>query len=279
MTLAVYNKTVTDAAGAPVVGAHVEVRREISGQPLAALYSDRAGTAGKTNPFDTDANGDLSFFVTGGAYQVRIYTGPSGAPTTEKIFRYEAIGLSAETDGLGVKSQRTVTAAGTDTMTDDDVDMVLINKTVAAASRVVLPLSSGRTRDIEIVDRKYDAASNNIKVVPKRPNVFTMTIASPAVFTKAAHGLALNGPVSLETTGALPTGFAADTQYYVKTMPTADTFTLSATLGGTVINSSGGQSGVHTFGTDTIRGGASLTISSNGGKAQLTPLADLTGYV
>ena len=279
MTLAVYNKTVTDAAGRPVAGAHVEVKREIPGQPLAALYSDRAGTAGKTNPFDTDANGDLSFFVSGGAYRVRIYTGSSGSPTTEKIFRFEAIGLSAETDGLGVKSQRTVTAAGTDTMTADDVDLVLIKKTVGAASRVVLPLSSGRTRDIMIADRKYDAATNNIRIVPKRPTTFTMTIASPSVFTKAAHGLALDQPVSLETTGALPTGFAADTQYYVKTMPTADTFTLSATVGGAAINGTGSQSGVHTYGTDTIRGGASLTISSNGGNALLTPLADLTGYV
>lgn len=279
MALAVYNKTVTDAAGRPVAGAHVEIRSEAPGQPLAALYSDRAGLTPKTNPFDTDANGDLSFFVVGGAYRVRVYTGSSGAPTTEKIFRYEAIGLGAETDSLGVRTQRTVTAAGTDTMADDDVDLVLIKKTVAAASRVVLPASSARRRDVEIADRKYDAATNNIKIVPKRPNIFTMTIASPSVFTKVAHNLALDQPVSLETTGALPTGFAADTQYYVKTMPTADTFTLAASVGGAAINGTGSQSGVHTYGTDTIRGGASLTISANGGSVLLTPLADASGYI
>lgn len=279
MTMAVYNRTVTDGSGVPVAGAHVEIRSEVPGQPLAALYSDRAGTSGKTNPFDTDSNGDLSFFVAGGAYRVRIYTGSSGAPTTEKILRYEAIGLSAETDGVGVKSQRVITAAGTDTMTADDADLVLFNKTVGAASRIILPASSTRTRDVGVADRKFDAASNNIKIVPKRPNTFTMTIASPSVFTKAAHGLALDQPVSLETTGALPTNFAADTQYYVKTVPTADTFTLAATVGGSAINGTGSQSGVHTFGTDTIRGGASLTISTNGGSVNLTPLSDSSGYI
>jgi hypothetical protein len=73
----------------------------------------------------------------------------------------------------------------------------------------------------------------------------TVTIASPGVVTLNAHGFPANAPVVLATTGALPTGLAAATTYYV-TSPTTNTFQLSATKGGSAINTSGTQSGVHT---------------------------------
>lgn len=80
---------------------------------------------------------------------------------------------------------------------------------------------------------------------PTYPFFATVTIASPAVWTKAAHGLSNSDPVVLSTTGALPTGFTAGTTYYV-VASTTNTFQLSATVGGTAINSSGTQSGTHT---------------------------------
>lgn len=80
-------------------------------------------------------------------------------------------------------------------------------------------------------------------------NVFTITIASPGVITKNKHGLNTNDRVSFITTGALPTGISADTYYYIVNT-TEDTFTLSATKGGTPINTSGSQSGTHYYFTD-----------------------------
>lgn len=79
--------------------------------------------------------------------------------------------------------------------------------------------------------------------------VATVTIsnASPGVVTLASHGLAVNDPVIFYTTGALPTGLTAGTKYYVKTVLTANTFTVSATAGGTVINTSSAGSGTHTM--------------------------------
>lgn len=74
----------------------------------------------------------------------------------------------------------------------------------------------------------------------------TITIASPGVVTHTGHGLVPNAPYVITTTGALPTGLTAGTTYYVKTVVTVDTFTLSASPGGTVINTSGSQSGTHT---------------------------------
>lgn len=79
----------------------------------------------------------------------------------------------------------------------------------------------------------------------------TMTIASPCVVTwivdgiPAAHGLPNGSSLTLSTTGALPTGLTAGTTYYVVGAAT-NTFNLAATLGGTAINTSGSQSGVHT---------------------------------
>lgn len=73
----------------------------------------------------------------------------------------------------------------------------------------------------------------------------TITIATPGVVTWTAHGLSNGDSIVLSTTGALPTGLTAGTTYYLVNKA-ADTFQLAATVGGTAINTSGTQSGVHT---------------------------------
>lgn len=76
----------------------------------------------------------------------------------------------------------------------------------------------------------------------------TITIASPAVVTKATHGLIAGDTIRFSTTGALPTGLAVATDYYViATGLTANDFQLALIAGGTAINTSGGQSGIHTL--------------------------------
>lgn len=74
----------------------------------------------------------------------------------------------------------------------------------------------------------------------------TITIASPGVVTWASHGFAANTPIYFTTNGDLPTGLVAGTEYFVKTVLTPSTFTVSATAGGAVINTSGTQSGTQT---------------------------------
>jgi hypothetical protein len=77
----------------------------------------------------------------------------------------------------------------------------------------------------------------------------TISLTNPALFTLSGHNLAAEMVVHLSTTGALPTGFAVDTPYYViATGLTSSVFQLSATLNGTGINASGAQSGVHSVG-------------------------------
>jgi hypothetical protein len=97
-------------------------------------------------------------------------------------------------------------------------------------------------------DRLYQLNNSDFTWKPvSLPTVFTVTIATPAVFTMA-NSYAANDPVVLSTTGALPTGLVAGTTYYVSaTSLSGASFKLSATPGGAVINTTGSQSGVHSI--------------------------------
>ncbi len=97
MALARWQRTIVDATGVPVAGASVRVEREITGTPLAVLYEDRDGTTlhSEGNPITTDANGDVGFYVSGGAFKITV-TGTNFS----KELRYEPIGLAQESDGL-----------------------------------------------------------------------------------------------------------------------------------------------------------------------------------
>ena len=121
----------------------------------------------------------------------------------------------------------------------------------------------------------------------------TVTIASPAVFTLTNHGLIAGDVVYLETSGALPTGLSSDVPYYVIASGlTTNTFELSASRGGTAINTSGSQSGTHTlhhapyansnmsagsFTLPDLRGRVPVGYSGSGGAANVAPLGNNDG--
>lgn len=82
----------------------------------------------------------------------------------------------------------------------------------------------------------------------------TMTIASPVVVTLNNHGLTIDDSVTFTTTGALPTGITLGATYYVlATDFTLNTFKISSSIGGSAINTSGTQSGIHTVTRTTPR--------------------------
>ena len=91
----------------------------------------------------------------------------------------------------------------------------------------------------------------------------TITIAAPGVITWTAHGQALWTPVVFTTTGALPTGLVANTEYYVTTI-TTNTFQVAAAVGGAAITTTGTQSGTHTATTKVHRVYQSLKASNLG---------------
>jgi len=76
--------------------------------------------------------------------------------------------------------------------------------------------------------------------------IVTVTIATPAVIT-LSNTFAENTRIQLATTGALPTGLAVSTTYYLQNVISGVTANLALTAGGALINTSGTQSGVHSI--------------------------------
>lgn len=77
----------------------------------------------------------------------------------------------------------------------------------------------------------------------------TLTIASPCVVTSNLD-IPTATPIILTTTGALPTGLTASTRYYwIRQSTTTGNLatTIANAQAGTAINTSGSQSGTHTF--------------------------------
>ena len=78
------------------------------------------------------------------------------------------------------------------------------------------------------------------------PVAVTITIASPAVVTWPGENISINTPVVFSTSGSLPTGITAGQTYFVRSAVSTNSFTISATLGGTEITTSGTQIGQQT---------------------------------
>jgi hypothetical protein len=93
---------------------------------------------------------------------------------------------------------------------------------------------------------------------------FTVTIASPAVFS-LGYPLDNGTAVTLDTTGYLPTGLIPGTVYYVINA-SGTTCNLSATYGGSAINTTGAQSGTQSI---SARG---YPLASVGGSDGYAPL-------
>jgi hypothetical protein len=91
-----------------------------------------------------------------------------------------------------------------------------------------------------------DGTHFDVQGTTQSVNNLTMSIASPAVVTKTAHGLLASYRIVFGTSGALPTGVTAGTSYFVLAAGlTANTFQFSLSDGGAPVNTSGSQSGQH----------------------------------
>lgn len=124
MSFARFQRNIVDDQGNIVPSCNIEVRREIPGQPLAVLYSDRDGTSGMSNPFITGLDGFAAFHTVGAPYYVRAYKG-----SFEKVWRFVPIGTGGEADqgtpfiGKGAWSA-VITYAANDMVSHRDGDQV-----------------------------------------------------------------------------------------------------------------------------------------------------------
>ena|SRR5665213_48494 len=122
---------------------------------------------------------------------------------------------------------------------------LFLNKEISLSTIKGMLLNSARTAAFDATHTSMEQALGGRKAT------VTITIATPGVVTDTAHGYSNGQKVSPLTTGALPTGLATGIWYYVVNQ-TANTYQLSLTSGGSAINTTGTQSGVHTMYSDGV---------------------------
>lgn len=124
------------------------------------------------------------------------------------------------------------------------------------------PSDAGQALLVTARDLDFDynfKVTLNDAITPPESSTVTITIATPGVVTWNNHGLVAGDIVTFSTTGALPTGLSPATPYYVISAGlTTSAFEVSATLGGSAINTTGTQSGTHTA---SFAGGAPTTFT------------------
>lgn len=144
--------------------------------------------------------------------------------------------------------------AATDILTLDSVDLdafISTGNTAYLTTDGALP--SPVQNNLNYYIKKLD--SSNVRLCTTESNANLADIvatwnytANANNITVTAHGRALNDPIAFTNAGgALPPEITEDTVYYVKTVVDANTITVSATSGGTVITFTGDGTGTHSM--------------------------------
>lgn len=134
------------------------------------------------------------------------------------------------------------------------------NNSVVPAAAIEFPACTGSTATANFwtIGTASSGAGKILyaNVIGAAPTV--LTGATSDTITSPAHGLVVDDPVVFWATYglALPTGITEGTIYYVKTAPSVDTITISATVGGATLD---------------------LTASGVGAVQKVTPIAISTG--
>lgn len=97
----------------------------------------------------------------------------------------------------------------------------------------------------------YTLASSEVKLTTDSHagnSIGTFTVvAATDVITLTAHGLKVGDVVRVASGTTLPAGLSASTDYWVLTVPSVDTLTLSASRGGAVVDITDTGTGTHTM--------------------------------
>lgn len=203
-----------------------------------------AGATGATGSGSTGATG-----ATGGTGT----TGSTGATGTGTPGQAGISGRLTLTTGVPVTTSD-VTAAGTVYWAPYNGDQVTLwdgaNWSAYTLTELSISLASGYVGFAPYDVFAYVSGGGPaVETLGWLNATVTMTIASPAVVTWNSHGMSNFAPISFSTSGALPTGVSANTQYWIFNQA-ANTFNIATSLAnaiaGTAINTSGSQSGTHT---------------------------------
>jgi hypothetical protein len=299
-------RLVSDQASAAIVADAEAVLEEIRDRYLGTFADDAAATAGAVTPIEgqlyfrtsddmlrvyrggvwVSAEGeqgiqgdqgiqgiqgerDTRNFCWAGSFD-HARRGPSIAGTAGRVGTLDGwtIGRSGGVTGVTVSQQQG--SRGTNLC-------MQVQRTAADANTG----SIGAVFNLGLDDTRPLAGKAAIKTYRARCMVRSATVAisqaSPGVVTWASHGLTVDKPLHFTTTGALPTGLLPSTNYYVKTVLDANTFTVSATIGGAAINTTSAGSGVHTINASDYSGAAgALNVAVKASSSLIEQAINLT---
>lgn len=214
------------------------------------VYEHTTGTVSTSGSSTTITGSGTAFQTQGIAVGARIGFGTTD-PTAVTTW-YEISAIASDTS-LTINSATTLSAGTSYVIEEIRLAIACTNATLYLGGIHLIKglnygtFTSGGTTIVEASSTDNVRASYLLR--DRAPQTISnISIASPGVFTSNGHGLAAGDLIQISTTGALPTGLAVNTTYYVISAGlTANDFQVSATLGGTAINTSGSQSGVHTL--------------------------------
>jgi hypothetical protein len=153
-----FQRTVVNSQGDVQAGASVEVRNEANNE-LAAIYTDRALTSAKANPFTTDENGLADFFVARGEYKITATAGGGSI-----IWRYVQMldtAFFVDTDSEQTLTNKTLTSPEITTPTGivkADVGLGNVDNTADSAKNVATAATLATARTIGGVS--FDGSAN-----------------------------------------------------------------------------------------------------------------------
>lgn len=232
-------------------GAWLQIDNNLSPSNIVALRAFSSPNGASTSDLYLQTSGSFGVVRVQGILEV-IHPGASAG----LINLYER--TTNGTNYVALKAPEALAANYTLTLPLNDGDA---NQVLATDGSGVTSWTANKGRETLTANRTYYVGFDL--------GTCTITNASPGVVALVSHGLSANDPVIFSTTGTLPAPLIAGAVYYVKTVLTADTFTVSLTAGGTVINTTSAGSGTHRArtGKDTQDGltssrtGAVLTIN------------------
>ena len=232
----------------------------------AAQLSSWAAISGKPSVLTSDPNADRGLFWDDSAGALAFFS-----PTSPLSFSGTALQVAAASSTqVGVQENATDAEA----IAGSSANLTVVPTALAAVLAVALPTGLTLPWDSTTAPTGFLLKNGSAVSRTTYANLFafcnpvvgnpTVTIASPGVFTLSGHNMQTGQQVYLTTTGALPTGLSANTNYWViRTSSTQFRLatSLANALAGTAINTSGSQSGTHTIRTTFGVGNGSTTFN------------------
>jgi hypothetical protein len=189
--------TVTDQAGNIVPNASIEVKKQlVGGQPLATLYSDRAGASPIANPFTADSNGFAYFHAAGSVYKIRAYLGPSGSPTFEQVWEYVAMG---NIDELDYDTDGTLAANSDVLLPTQKAVKTYVDTSLASGSSTISNKTLDNTNTITLKDTKFTLQDDGDVTKQARFQLSGIATATMRTFTLPNADETLVGRATTDT--------------------------------------------------------------------------------